>query len=1109
MHPIGPAAGAIAFAVMLFAVAAWVERRRDSMAVHPMRGAAYALSLGVYCTSWTLYGAVGSAATQGWAYLPIYLGPALVFLFAPRFLEALVSEVRAEGSTTISDFIGSRFGKSRGLAALVTVTATFGIIPYIALQLRSVGNAFVAITGAPGIAAIMTASAVTLAAFAMLFGTRRYDAAGRNEGIVYSTALESVVKLAAFLGIAGLAAALLLNASPEQREAGMEAFSAGFRLEALGLDMAVILLISMAAILCLPRQFYASVIEARAPGDIRRARVPFILYLAAMSVAVVPITIAGQALLPPGSQPDLFVLSLPMSIDSRLFTLLAFLGGFSAATAMVETIALATMVSNDLIAPILLRSRRFADSAHVGRNQLLIRRASIVVIIALALLWALGIAADRPLASIGLIAFAGMAQFAPLLLLAVRGANRDPVPAMAGLGVGLLLWVFTLALPPILPAAWMAAMADTWADPQRLLGIGTAGPLVHGVLWSLGANLAVHALVAARRQPGEGRVAATGGAEAGGIGDIGGLRAFVGRFVGEEMAAEAFGDLPAERGIGRADALRAERLIASVVGAPSARVLMASALVGTRLSHDDVARMLDATGQSLNFSKGLLAQTLENIDPGVSVVDGDLRLIAWNSRYLELFGYPEGMVRVGAPVADLIRFNAMRGECGPGEVEAHVARRLNHLRRGVPHSFERMRDDGRVLKTVGGPMPGGGYVMCFTDTTAEATALAELEQARAELESRVMARTAELSAANRELALATRDKTRFLAAASHDLLQPLHAARLFSAALGRELGGNPHAERIDQSIAAAESLLRALLDISKLDAGGVEPDPKPVAVRSMLLEIAENFRPLAAEKGLSLRVGPGNPSVRTDPGLLRSILHNFVSNAIRYTDRGGVLIGVRSRDGLVAIEVVDSGHGIPADKHAAIFREFERLGTGGEAGMGLGLAIVERTAQLIGARVTLRSAVGKGSVFGVRLPTLEGGAPSESIARPAVVAPGARRILVVDDDPMILAATKALLETGGHRVAVAGNAREARNLLEGAELALVDFHLGNGADGQPLADGLALIAALRARNPGLRVALVTADTSPATAERAAAAGVAVLPKPLAAGSLDLWIAAGG
>lgn len=397
---------------------------------------------------------------------------------------------------------------------------------------------------------------------------------------------------------------------------------------------------------------------------------------------------------------------------------------------------------------------------------------------------------------------------------------------------------------------------------------------------------------------------------------------------------------------------------------------MASALSGARLGIEDIAQVLDASGQSLRFSRGLLAATLENIDPGVCVIDRNQRLIAWNSRYLDLFNYPPGMVRVGASIAELIRFNAERGECGPGEVEGHVARRMGHMHEGHPHSFERRRPDGRVLKTVGGPMPDGGYVMCFTDATMEAETRDALERARADLESRVAARTAELSDANERLASAMADKTRFLAAASHDLLQPLHAARLFSAALQRDVPDHAKVtlNRVDRSIEAANDLLRALLDISKLDAGGIVPHPTRFSVRRMLEELVESFEPLAAERGLSLRLGACDAVVEVDRILLRSIVQNFMSNAVRYTEKGGILVGVRRRrgdgaDDMARIEVYDTGHGIAPSMQRVIFREFERLGTNNEAGIGLGLAIVERMAPLVHGRIGLRSTLGRGAVF--------------------------------------------------------------------------------------------------------------------------------------------------
>ena len=285
------------------------------------------------------------------------------------------------------------------------------------------------------------------------------------------------------------------------------------------------------------------------------------------------------------------------------------------------------------------------------------------------------------------------------------------------------------------------------------------------------------------------------------------------------------------------------------------------------MSLAEVTRLLDAGGQSLRFSRQLLAATFENVDAGISVVDSELNLIAWNTRYEELFDYPPGIVQVGAPVADLIRHNARRGDFGDGDIEQQVEKRLEHLRRGTEHSFERHRRDGRVIKTVGGPMPGGGYVMSFTDITGEWQARAELQSTLVELESRVAERTSALSEANERLARATRDKTRFLAAASHDLLQPLHAARLFTAALERQTQPAPDlVKRVERSIVAAEDLLRVLLDISRLDAGGIQPTPEVVALAPFLRDLVEGVRPIAAANGLALRFGPQTGVVETDPG---------------------------------------------------------------------------------------------------------------------------------------------------------------------------------------------------------------------------------------------------
>lgn len=1101
-----PLAVALFYAFALFLFASWAEGDSHPVLKQRLRPPAYALALAVYCTSWTYYGAVGSAVADGWSYLPIYLGPVLVFVVAHPFLRRLIDAVKTDGANSISEFIGGRFGNSQGVAALVTILALLGSIPYLALQLRSLGTTYALIAGTQAGPLTIGFAAALLALFAMIYGTRRYEAGSRNDAILFAVSFESVLKLGALL-VAGFIAVLLLAKAPEgAAQAGIAELSANFAPSRIGIDFFVITFLSMAAIVCLPRQFYVTVIEARSSADITAARWPFVIYMLLTLLVVLPISAAGMALLPGDSRPDLFVLQLPLSHGWTGAALLIFLGGFSAATAMalVETIALSTMVSNDLIAPFLVRSRRFEGEGNLGRVLLTTRRAAIAGIMGAALAWALGMGDSQRLASIGLVAFAAMAQFAPALVMAVMGGNRDALAAKASLGAGLLVWIYTLALPQLASPAMLRWMEASAFNPHALFGIDGLSPISHGTIWSLGANIAVFALMTMRRvQPHAfPALLRMPGPSAAVVSNVGELKALAARFVGPEVTAETFAGVEESRPIDRAHRRRAERLIASVVGVPSARAFVSSALYGSNLTHEEVARILDDTGQSLRFSKGLLASILENIDQGVSLVDRDLNLVAWNGRYLEMFHYPPGLVRVGAPVAELVRYNAERGECGPGEVEAHIERRLQHMRRGQAHSFKRVRPDGRIVKTVGGPMPGGGYVMSFTDVTAEEQAIAALEKARAELEMRIEDRTSELRAANVALAEADAEKTRFLAAASHDLLQPLHAARLFSAALGRDLSGSAREVlgKLDRSIQSAEALLRSLLDISKLDAGGISPNAQPLQIRPLLAALVETMRPLALEKGLDIRLGPGDATVETDPGLLRSIVQNFLSNAIRYTQAGGIVVGVRRRGSRARIDVIDTGPGIAEEKYSVIFREFERLPNASEGGIGLGLAIVERTARLLGGRVSLRSKVGKGSRFSIALPVslARVGALGAALSEPAGgVSP--LSILVVDDDATNCEALQGWLGRLGHKVTTATTAASALSGGNAFDVALVDFNLGGELD------GIALIEVLRRRAADARYALVTAARESSYAARAAALGITVMRKPLSPPQLEQWL----
>lgn len=1140
----------IVYAGALFAIAYFGDRRPLYPARAWLRPIVYSLALAVYCSSWTFYGAVGTAARDGLSYLPIYLGPILLFMFGFGLLERLVLVAKERNVTSIADFIASRFGKSHALAALVTLIAVTAAIPYLALQLKAVALSVDVLSGTtamqprPLLGDSALYVALLLGTFSILFGTRGVDATEHHHGMMLAIAVESVVKLIAFAAV-GLYAVKLGGgagsfAVPLHQIVEVELPPGFFAQTAL----------AIAAIFCLPRQFQVAVVECENPRDLRRARWMFPLYLAIVTALVLPIVAAGSR--EPHSDTvaaDAWVLWLPLAHDNRLLAVFAYLGGFSAATGMVivASVALATMVSNDLVMPALLRIRalKLEQRADLSAIVLGVRRVTIVALGLLAFLYYRASAQTQNLAAIGLLSFAAVAQFAPAIVCGLywRGASRLGV--ISGLVAGFAVWVYTLLLPSLsaagwLPTAWIedGPAGIGWLKPQALFLMSGWEPVTHGAFWSLLANVGCCVFVSLRFRPGvEERLRASAfldpyATRAIGLGEwpgrvrVADLAAIAERIVGERLAARAFAEyadasgkpLLPEASAERALVQHTERVLAGAIGAASARRMLTSALRGTGLDLSEAATLLDETSQELRFNRELLAVTFDNMLQGISVVDRDLRIVAWNRRYLDLFDYPEGFVYVGRHVADLIRHNAASGLLGSGDADEQTERRLAHLRTGTPHVFVRERPDGRVIETRGEPLPGGGYLTTFSDITPYKRVENALREANETLEQRVAQRTGELEQALvaeqravRQAESANQSRTRFLAAASHDLLQPLNAARLFTSALRHQPLDDESgrlAERIDTAFKAAEDLLDALLEASRLEAGKYHVETADFALAEVLDTMQQQFGVLAATRGLKLRFVATRAWARGDAQLLRRILQNFLANALRYTRSGGVVCGVRRAGANLRIEVWDSGPGIAEDQLVHVFDEFRRgthVSPWGEKGLGLGLAICERMARLLGARITARSRPGHGSVFALELPraAAQAGRPQEHARGDdtTTLADGVHA-LCLDNEPAILDGMSALLTRWGVSCDLAGTLDEALAAVRRRrpDLLLVDYHLEAGLD------GLAALGALRAAcDPPPPGALITADTSAELAVRARSYGYALLRKPVKPAALRALI----
>ncbi len=1133
---------------VLFAVAYLGDLRGATPRWRWARPLIYALALAVYCSSWTFYGAVGTAARTGLGFLPIYLGPLLMLLFGWRILERLVLISGEHRIVSIADFLSSRYGRAPGLAALVAAVALIAAVPYVALQFKAVAMSVEVL--APGSDDALFADpalyvALLLAVFAILFGTRQIDATEHHRGMVLAVALESLVKLLAFVAI-GVFALLHL---PGDGHLGARVVDAARVVTAPGLPTGFIAqtLIAFTAIICLPRQFHVAVVECQDPADIRPARWLFGGYLVIFSLFVVPITLTGQSLLAgTGASPDSYVLALPLALDQQALALLAYIGGFSAATGMVivASVALATMVSNDLVMPLLLRNRVLAanilgERGGIDRQVLWVRRITIVALALMAYGYHRGAAAvGDSLAQHGLLAFAAVAQFAPALIggLYWRGASR--AGAFAGLLFGAVTWAYTLLLPALTQsttagADWIAhgPFALSWLRPQQLFGLSGWDPLTHGVFWSLLFNVGGLFLVSARRRPRlqEQLLATTyldpyaqrsplgPGGWAGSV-RSGDLLALAERILGDRHARRAFDEYAQNHGrswqaehlADRALMQFTERLLASAIGAASARLTLTTALRGSGMELGEVVSLLDEASQELRFNRQVLSTTLENISQGVSVVDADMRLIAWNRRYQEMLGYPDGMLYVGRPIAELIRWNAERTELSIADpsivddIEEQVRRRLGHLQAAQPYVYQRVRSNGQVIEMRGQPLPGGGYVTSFSDITDYKRAEQALRDSNETLEQRVELRTREAEAAQQS-------KTRFLAAVSHDVLQPLNAARLFASALRETTDHDERthlAERVDTALRAAEDLLDGLLDVSRLDAGALLPEPVHFNAAELLHELAAQYAPSA--RGLALRVhASAGVFVCTDRRLLRRALQNFLANALRYTREGGVLLGLRHRGQQIELQVWDTGPGIPAHHLNQIFEEFRRFdqpGIGDERGLGLGLSICQRIARTLDHPLLVQSRVGHGSMFSIRVPV--GMATQQPISRDIVAVPDALdglRVLCVDNDPDILDGMRALLIRWKATALIASTVDEALQLMsENPDVALVDYHLHDRLD------GIGVIVELRRRaKRDLPAALLTGDGSDALKQAAREHGCAVLTKPVKPASLRAFLAARG
>ncbi|MFC0267742.1 hybrid sensor histidine kinase/response regulator [Kushneria aurantia] len=1283
---------ALFYIATLFAIAWRGDRRARRLGPARRRPMVYSLALAVYCTSWTFYGSVGQVSQSGLQYLSIFLGPVLAFLLFWPVLAKMIRVAKHQNVTSIADFIASRYGKNQALAALASLVALLGTLPYLALQLKAMAAGFTVMTAdndvvrSPlwGDTAFYVAALMAL--FAILFGTRHTDATEHHEGLIQAIAFESVVKLAAFVLLGGIVTWGTFGGLGDLSQRAIDDLASGshFSSATFGQGFWTQTLLALLAVFCIPRQFHVTVVENTSADDSARARWLFPLYMIAAGFFVLPMGIAAMTLFG-GSDldSDNWLLYLALALDQPWLTIVTFIGGFAAASGMVimAAITLSIMIANEVVIPLLLRFKGF-DAHHGDYARWVLRIRRVIIVATLALAWGFYrlVAPANSLASLGILSLAALAQLAPALIGGLYWKRGNWLGVSSGMTLGFLIWGWTLLLPTLVRAGLFDFPLDAGPlgiallSPTNLLGLSLDDPTTQGVLLSLGVNLFCYILVSQLTTPRVvERIQASLFVDSAdthqprlnrpwrGNTTVGDLKSLARRFLNEDQVERAFSDY-GWRYQQRLEAnMRAsidmvgftERLLSSAIGASSARIVVNSALSGRDVSISDVVSIVDEASQVLEFNRSLLQATVENINQGVMVVDYKLRIVVWNQRYLELFRFPDHLVRVGEPIERIFLYNAEHGEYGPGDPHEHVRLLMDNIRSGRAHHYQRYRQDNSVLDIHGNPMAGGGFVYTYQDVTeqkrteealirsenniriytdnvpaliayfdrdchylftnrAYETAmevdrlqaigkraedimpvsqwrerapwmqralngervswelsqrdreggtrymlatytphfgeggrvlgffalyqditerrLAEiaLRETNENLEERVRDRTHELSELNDALRKENRvrseaeqalrqakqvaenanaSKTRFLAAASHDLLQPLNAARLFTSALTQRLEQSEHHDtllHIDNSLQAAEELLSTLLDISKLDSGALTARRQVFALDDVMRPLYAEFSVMAQDRGLELDMVETRAVIDSDPQMLRRIVQNFLSNALRYTQYGRVLLGCRRRGERLAIEVWDTGPGIPEAKQTEIFQEFRRLDQKSrhresEKGLGLGLSIADRMARVLDHPISVRSREGHGTVFALTVPLKRGEAPdrrsTQEKQRSAGNRIGGARVLCIDNERMTLEGMKAMLEGWQCEVFTATSIGGARSVLRNMDgepdAVLADYHLENEVTGLMALE--ALTERFEGDVPGI---VITADRTEEVADEVKRAGYQLLNKPV-------------